>query len=587
MHVDVIEKLEDLRALKDDWDRIYEIDPEAHCFLSWTWMSSWFASRSLPWLVLVAREDADGAYVAFFPIQLGTGLDRGKGFYNTIVMGGSYFAAYTGILCDPAFADAAVSAFADRIRSLHWSSLHLDDIDRSSARIGSFLECFPPTDFVGDRVKRPAQISDAAERIDPEIHVHVTLPADFESFLREKLHWRARRNIRQCLRKLDGSAAFRMTHGDAGTVEEDLATLLSLWEKQWGWRNPGYMHYILDNSRSVLPDCFRGGGLFLPILWHDQMPIAASAVLLDRPRKSLICFLSGRDVTVRDMSPGLMVHAYTIRWAIENGFRIYDLGAGNYAHKYIFGSVSRRIERFRIDTRTGRNLGERLDPHCLPFVVARIENLHAAGDLTDTEIGCRQVLAIEPMHKEALTLYREIVASRMLWQAISSDDVVTNTAADNQGAIDRAEAEKQCRAAIAENPGDFDAVHRLSILLLLRGEAKEAEAEIRRALELRPDSAAAHCTYGNLLAAIRDFEGAIVRYDQAIALEPGHAIAYNNKGNALRRLGRSDEALASYEKAIAIRPNYEQALANRAALFDEETDMLPAVVQLSRLPPNV
>ncbi|AYG58802.1 GNAT family N-acetyltransferase [Rhizobium jaguaris] len=576
MHVDVIEKQEDLQGLKGNWDRIYEIDPEAQCFLSWTWISSWFASRSLPWIVLAAREDADGAYVAFFPIQLGTGLDRGKGFYNTIVLGGSYFASYTGILCDPAFADAVVPAFADCIRSFHWSSLHLDDIDRSSLRIGSFLEHFPTADFVGDRVKRPAQISDAAERIDPEIHVHVTLPADFDSFLRDKLHWRARRNIRHCLRKLEGSA-FRVTHGNAETIEADLATLLSLWEKQWGRRNPGYTRYVLDNSQSVLPDCLGSGSLFLPIVWHNRVPIAASAVLLDRPRKSLLCFLSARDVSVRDLSPGLMVHAYTIRWAIESGFRIYDLGPGNYEHKYIFGSVSRRIERFRIDTRTGRNLGERLDPHCLPFVIARIKSLYSASDLTNAEIGCRQVLAIEPMHQEALALYREIVASRILWQAISPDET-TNISSDDQEVVGRAEAEKQCRATIAENPGDFDAAHRLSILLMLRGEAREAEAEIERALELRPDSAAAHCTYGNLLAAVRDFEGAIVRYDQAIALEPNHAIAYNNKGNVLRRLGRSDEALASYEKAIAIRPDYEQARANRAALFDEETDMLPAAV---------
>ncbi|MDK4739276.1 GNAT family N-acetyltransferase [Rhizobium sp. CNPSo 3464] len=586
MHVDVIEKLEDLQGLKDDWDRIYEIDPEAHCFLSWTWMSSWFASRALPWLVLAAKQDEGGAYVAFFPIQLGTGLDRSNGFYNTVVMGGSYFASYTGILCDPAYANAAVSAFGDRIRAFHWRSLHLDDIDRSSARIGAFLERFPPADFVGDRVKRPAQISDAAERIDPEIYVHVTLPADFDSFLREKLHWRARRNIRHCLHKLEGSAALRITHGDAATIEEDLATLLRLWEKQWGWRNPGYMRYILDNSRSVLPDCFRSGNLLLPVLWQDGVAIAASAVLLDRPRKSLICFLSARDVSIRDLSPGLTLHAYTIRWAIENGFRIYDLGAGNYEHKYIFGSVSRRIERFRIDTRTGRNLGDRLDPHCLRFVLARIRKLYAAGDLVDAEIGCRQVLAIEPANGEALALYREVVASRILWQAISPDEA-PNIGSDEQEVVGRAEAEKQCRATIAETPGDFDAVHRLSILLLLRGEAREAEAEIERALELRPDSAAAHCTYGNILAATRDFEGAVVRYDRAIALEPGHAIAYNNKGNALRRLGRADEALASYEKAIAIRPSYEQAIANRAALFDEETDMLPAVIQLSRLPPNV
>ena len=581
MQVDVIETLEDLQALKDSWDRIYEIDPEAHSFLSWAWISSWFSSRNLPWFVLAAREEADGAYLALFPIQLGTGLDRGKGFYNIIAMGGSYFAPYTGIISDPARAEAAAMAFAEHIRTFHWRSLHLDGIDRSSVRIGRFLEHFPPEDFAGDRVKHPARIQNTTDRVDPEIHLHVTLPADFESLLDEKLRPRVRRNVRLGLRKLDSSTMLRVTHGGNGTTEEDLATLLSLWEKQWGQRDPGHARYVLDNARSVLPDC--GADLFLPILWQDETPIAAAAILLDRPRKSLICFLSARDATIRDMSPGLMLHAYTIRWAIGNGYRIYDLGAGNYAHKYIFGSVSRRIEHYRIDTRTGRNLGERLDPHCLPLVLARVKSLHADGDQTDAEIGCRQILAVDPTHGEALALYRDIASSRTLWQAIWSDDA----AASDPGAADRAQAERQCRAAIAENPGDFDAVHRLSTLLLLRGEAGEAEAEIGRALELRPGSAAAHCTHGNILAATHDFEGAVVRYDRAIALEPDHAVAHNNKGNALRHLGRPDEALASYDDAIAVRPDYEQALANRAALFNEEPDMLPPLSHVPRLPPNV
>ncbi|MDE1995259.1 MAG: GNAT family N-acetyltransferase [Rhizobiaceae bacterium] len=574
MHVDVIERLEDLDGLKDDWDRLYEIDPEAHYFLSRTWISSWFASRALPWFVLAVRENADSPCIALFPIQLGTGLDRGKGFYNAIVIGGSYFASCTGILCDPAFVEAATPALADRIKSFNWTSLHLDDVDLSCRRMQSFIEHFPLSDFSEERVKRPSQITDAAERVDPTIHVHVPLPEDFSSFLHDKLHRRVRRNVRRSLRQMDDSAAFQVTHSDAGTIDEDLTVLLNLWDRQWGARNPRYTRYLVNNSRAMLPDCFASGSLFLPILWKGVTPLAAAAILIDRPRKCLICFVSARDTVIRGLSPGLMLHAHVIRWAIENGFRIYDLGAGDYAHKYIFGSDVRRIERFRVDTRTKRNLGERLDPHCLPFVIARIRSLLAPGDLSDAEIGCRQVLAVDPGHEEALTLYREIVASRALWEATSPEDAA-NSISDHV-AIDRIDAEKQARAAIAQDPADFDAVHRLSILLLLRGEGREAEAEIGRALELRPDSAAAHCSCGNILAAIGDFEGAIARYDRAVALEPAHAIAYNNRGNALRRLGLVEEALASYKKAIEIRPDYEQALANRASLLDEKASALSA-----------
>ncbi|TCR92829.1 GNAT family N-acetyltransferase [Rhizobium sp. BK376] len=568
MHIDVIEDFDALEALRPNWDRLYAADPEAHYFLSWIWIATWLKSRPLPWLVLAAKDEPeDDGYVAFFPVQIGTGLDKGRGFYNTIVMGGSYYAVYTGILCDPVYEDLAVAALADRIREFNWTSLHLDDIYMSSERLDAFLDRFPQSDFVSSKVSRPAHITASGARIDHDLYVYVPLADDFEHFLNERLGAKTRRNVRLCLRKLDGGEEFRVTHADADSIERDLETFHSLWQSQWGAINPRYARYILDSSQQMLSECFNDGTLLLSILWRGETPLAAFVILLDRPRRSMVCFLGARDLAFKNPSPGLMLHAANIRWGIENGFERYDLGTGDYAYKYMFGSKVHRIERLRITTRSKRNLGERLDPRSLPIVVARAKRLRDDGDPVNAQIACRQILAVEPSYQDALALYRDIGS---LW--VPEGDALPESASVEEAfAFHRAgnldEAEKLYRAVIADDPSNFDAAHQLGILLLQRGEVRSAEAEIRRALEIRPTAASAHCNYGNLQAGTNDFDGAMVSYDRAIELEPLHAIAFNNRGNVLRRLGRPEEALWSYERAIALQPAYRQAIDNRQALL--------------------
>jgi CelD/BcsL family acetyltransferase involved in cellulose biosynthesis/Flp pilus assembly protein TadD len=568
MHVDVIEFVDDLEALRPNWDRLYEQDPEAHYFLSFMWIATWLKSRPLPWVVLAAKERAsDETYVAFFPMQIGTGLDKGKGFYNTIVMGGSYYAVYTGILCDPSVQDRAIPAIADKLRTFNWTSLHLDDLYMSKERLEGFLGGFPAANFVSGKAVRPTHITDSGEKIDHDIYIYVKLPRDFESFLNDRLGARTRRNVRHCLRKLDDNGEFRVTRADADSIEQDLEIFYSLWQRQWQQENPRYARYIVDSSREMLMECFRDGTLLLPILWHGDKPLAGFVVLLDRFRKSMVCFLGCRDTTFKNPSPGLMLHADNIRWGIENGFELYDLGTGDYAYKYMLGSAEHRIERFRITTRTKRNLGERIDRHCLPIVLARATRLREDGDVQNAEIGCRQILAADPSNREALMLYRDIAAEWLPDDDIGSESVNVAAAFELHRSGDLDQAERLYRAVLSEEPSNFDAAHQLGILLLQKGDSRAAEAEIRRALEIRPTSASAFCNYGNIQAAVKDFDSALVSYDHAIELEPLHAIAFNNRGNTLRRLGRLDDALSSYERALALQPAYRQALDNRLALL--------------------
>ena len=103
-----------------------------------------------------------------------------------------------------------------------------------------------------------------------------------------------------------------------------------------------------------------------------------------------------------------------------------------------------------------------------------------------------------------------------------------------------------------------------------RGEAKRvsndldgAPADFNRALELKPDFAAAYNNRGLVKQARGDLEGALADCNRTIELNPGAAQAYNNRGRIKRAKGDLDGAMADYDKALELKPDLAAARNNR------------------------
>lgn len=144
MHIDTIESLERFTEIRANWDAVYDADPEAQFFLSWTWLSKWFHGER-QWFVLAVKPDADASeYVAFFPLTLETKKSEGGGFHNNLVVTGHEFADYNGFICTPEFEDRAIPAFAEHIQGLHWTKLKLPNLSLSEGRFRLFKDRFPP-----------------------------------------------------------------------------------------------------------------------------------------------------------------------------------------------------------------------------------------------------------------------------------------------------------------------------------------------------------------------------------------------------------------------------------------------------------
>jgi Flp pilus assembly protein TadD len=132
--------------------------------------------------------------------------------------------------------------------------------------------------------------------------------------------------------------------------------------------------------------------------------------------------------------------------------------------------------------------------------------------------------------------------------------------------------ESVARATIATSPETPIGYNNLGNALLAKGQAREALAAFRRALELKPDYAEAHNNYGMALAKRGESEEALREFKEALRLKPKLATAHNNLGIALKEKGRLAESRAELLEALRLSPDYADAHYNLGLALDEAGD---------------
>ena len=169
------------------------------------------------------------------------------------------------------------------------------------------------------------------------------------------------------------------------------------------------------------------------------------------------------------MPAGYLLHAYSIRYAIEYGFTHYDFCKGNERYKYLFGATDRYLNPVAVRTATGRNLKEIVDPSFVPTMLKMTFVSEEAGELADAELGYRRILEVAP--DNALALYRfgrflaktdaHSEAKRMLSRSVEiqpeGDNAWLWLARSHQSLGENDAAREACRKAISLQPENEEA----------------------------------------------------------------------------------------------------------------------------------
>lgn len=488
MQIDVMTRPEELKSLRENWDDLYARDPEAHFFVSWDFLSNYLRRFDGEWFILAARNGPQGSsYVALLPLRLRTKMRKNTGeFYHEIYMGGNHAADYTGILCAPEYAYRAIAAFAKHLKTMHWASLHLENLRMSERRISWLMEHLSDNRLTMRRMKRVNQVDNVDNCICPAID----LPSSWEDYLQQNLSTNTRQKMRRFLRKLEDSGEFRITHADASTIERDIEILLEFWRVKWAPRKRNLVADLVKSNRLLLGQAFESGTLFLPVLWHGDRPLSALAIFIDPVKKSMLFHMVGRDETADMLPSGLVLHGYCIRRSIEKGFRTYDFLRGNESYKYSFGTRDTVLNCTLVRTRTGRNLGDRLDTRSLGGALQEAARFHKNGGFIQAENVYRQILNTEPTHDQAL--------------------------------------------------------YGLGHLLGTKGDHRQAAECFGALAAMSPRSVNAWLCLGIAQQALNDHSAAIGSFGRATDLDPGLTLARYARGRSLLALQRRDEAAEAF-----------------------------------------
>lgn len=153
---------------------------------------------------------------------------------------------------------------------------------------------------------------------------------------------------------------------------------------------------------------------------------------------------------------------------------------------------------------------------------------------------------------------------------MTSAPSLLSTAAEALGQGNTQACHAACAQALTLNASDADALHLDGLAWAMDGDKEQAINQIRHAVTLRPDFAAAWSNLGSLLLDAERLDDAETALRQSILHSPSPFVSpLYNLGNLLRRQGRLIEAEQTYGQALAAQPTHHPSLYSLATVLHE------------------
>ena len=350
MRIDTVSTHAEFDDLRANWESVYSVDPEAQFFLSWIWLSQLFARRPRKWRVLATAAAAgDSNYVAFLPLRLKTRFSKSRQRkVPEIYMAGNFWADYTGLICHPDHEEDAIPALARHLRDeMSWERLHLENICASDRRLDLFKSQFPAAEFRTTYRNRTSKTDGINLLVCPTL----ALPATFDEYLQQRISANTRQKIRRFMRQIDAADDLRIVESVPATRERDIDVLTQFWQRRWAERKGDQVEVMAQKYHRILEQGLEAGIMHMSLLLDHDRPVALNASFVDREKRCMLFYVTARDMAWRRLPAGLVLHAYNIRWAIEQGMQEYHLLRGDEQYKHSLGGTDRSIACVRIERR--------------------------------------------------------------------------------------------------------------------------------------------------------------------------------------------------------------------------------------------
>jgi len=183
-----------------------------------------------------------------------------------------------------------------------------------------------------------------ATRLDEDVSFEMALPEDWEGYLLQ-LNSKQRHEVRRKIRRLEshGAYAFRMA-GYQDDLQEASMQFLRLFHLNRTDKAAFMDETMSAYFRELIQSLAERRMLRLYFLDVDQQPVAT--VLCFDFNGTRYLYNSGYDAEYHDLSVGILSKVFSIREAIEEGCRAYDLLKGAEAYKKRIGGKEVPLYRY-------------------------------------------------------------------------------------------------------------------------------------------------------------------------------------------------------------------------------------------------
>ena len=318
--------------LESDWNALLARAATDRIFYTWEWQKTWWhAYRPGELLVLVCRDD--DVLTGIAPLFITESDSRRL----VQIIGCVDVTDYLDFIVDESHLAAVYTAFADYLAA-HRDSF--DILDFCNIPDDSPTRAILP-DLLASR-----GFDTAVEQ--QEVCPVIKLPSDWGGYL-GLLDKKQRHEVRRKIRRVQGSD--KAVNWYIVNGQHDLEEEVSQFVRLMAASDPEKERFLQDDCnlrffQTVVPLLQERGWLQLNFLTVDERRAAAYINFVYGNR--VMVYNSGLDhQDYGDLSPGIVLLAYNIRYAIEQGFHFYDFLRGDEPYKYRMGGRDTAVMNIR------------------------------------------------------------------------------------------------------------------------------------------------------------------------------------------------------------------------------------------------
>jgi len=326
----------ELAYLKDEWNHLLQKSASHVPFLTFEYQQAWWETKGGgEWpedsqLVLIAAF-RDDQLVAIAPLFHAKNL---MGRPALMFVGAIEVSDFLDFILQPEELAAFLPGLIDYLLTApdipQWDLLDLYNILEDSPTL-AILE------------KESGRRGWRHEQVHLQPAPYIPLPTDYETYL-AGIDKKQRHEIRRKLRNVQQSLAVSDLYitSEADRLESDVDAFIEMMSQ-----DPNKQAFLTDRMRQHLHNtariAFEMGWLQLAFFTMDGGKAAAN--LSFHYHNRLWLYNSGWEWEYREYSPGWVLLAQLIQWAIDHGVEEFDFMRGNEDYKYKFGGIDRHICR--------------------------------------------------------------------------------------------------------------------------------------------------------------------------------------------------------------------------------------------------